>query len=47
VELLERLLASKFHVVRLSLLYFKLIAVALLMGERRVLARIGAYGMQP
>ncbi len=42
-EQLERLFASRVHLVRLTMLYFKLMACSLLMGDERVLARLGAY----
>ena len=42
-EILERLFASRVHLVRLTMLYFKLMACSLLMGDERVLARLGAY----
>ena len=44
-ELMEGLLASKIHLVRLTMLYLKLISTSLLMGNERVLSRLGAYGL--
>ncbi len=41
--LLEKLFTSPVHLVRLTMLYMKLMSTALILGDRRVLARIGAY----
>ena len=44
--LLERLFTSPVHLVRLTMLYMKLMSMALLLGDRRVLARVGAYRLE-
>jgi hypothetical protein len=43
--MLERLLSSRVSLVRLPIFYLKLMAVSFLLGDRRALARIGAYRM--
>jgi hypothetical protein len=44
---LERMLDSRVALVRMVATFLKLICVSLVLGDRRALAAIGAYGMRP
>lgn len=44
--LLESLLGSQVALVRMLVMFLKLICVSLVLGDRRALAAIGAYGMR-
>ena len=46
-ELLAALLTSRHHLVRMAVNYLKLLATALLLGDRRLLASMGAYDLRP
>lgn len=45
-RVIEALLKSRFYQVRLALMYLKVTTCALLLGDERVLARIGAYRLR-
>jgi hypothetical protein len=47
VQLMEKLLVSKAHLVRLTMLYLKLMTTSLLMGNETTLAYLGAYDLVP
>ena len=46
-DVLERMLHSRIALVRTLVSFLKLICVSLVLGDRRALAAIGAYGMRP
>ena len=43
VAQLEELLASRVHLIRLTMMYLKLLACSFLLGNERVLGHLGAY----
>ncbi len=45
-DVLERMLHSRVALVRMLVTFLKLICVSLVLGDRRALAAIGAYGLR-